>query len=140
MIVKQNFLLIAGGLMSALISLLHVILSLKPALFYRLINLNKESASGPISGNGLSIAALILALFFAIWAFYAFSGAGLIKPLPLLRRVLIAIGIVYILRSFFLPFEVSMVLTKGHPFQFVVYSAISLVTGLLYLVGTLWKR
>jgi len=127
--------------MSALISLLHIILILKPEIFYRLINLNQESASAPTAsqGPGLSIAALVLALIFAIWAIYAFSGAELIKPLPLLRTALVAIGVIYILRSLFLPLEIYMVLTKGHPFQFVVYSTISLVTGLLYLVGILKK-
>jgi len=125
--------------MSALISFLHVVLALKPELFYRLINLGQESVLAPTAGqgSGLAIIALVLALIFAIWAIYAFSGAGLIKPLPLLRTALVAIGVIYILRSLFLPSEINMVLTQGHPFQFVVYSTISLVTGLLYLVGIL---
>jgi len=127
--------------MSALISLLHFILTIKPELFYRLIIMSQESALAPTAGqgSGLAIATLVLALIFAIWAIYAFSGAGLIKPLPLLRKVLIIISVIYILRSLFLPLEIYMVLTKGHPFQFVVYSTISLVTGLLYLIGILKK-
>jgi hypothetical protein len=126
MIVKQRYFLVVGGVMSALISLLHFILTIKPELFYRLINMSQESALAPTAGqgSGLSIATIVLALIFAIWAIYAFSGAGLIKPLPLLRKVLIIISVIYILRSLFLPLEIYMVLTKGHPFQFVVYSTI----------------
>jgi hypothetical protein len=33
--------------------------------------------------------------------------------------------------------EIRMVLTQGYPFRFVVFSTISLVAGLLYLIGTL---
>ncbi|MBN2349776.1 MAG: hypothetical protein JXJ22_13095 [Bacteroidales bacterium] len=125
--------------MSSLISLLHVVLTLKPELFYNLINLSQESSSAQttLKGPCLTIAALVLALIFAIWGIYAFSGVGLIRPLPLLRKVLVAIGVIYMLRALFLPFEIYMFITKGYPFQFAVYSTISLVTGLLYLIGIL---
>jgi hypothetical protein len=86
-----------------------------------------------------TMASVALALIFAIWAIYAFSGAGLIRLLPLLRAALIVIGTIYILRALFLPTEINMVANEGYPFRFVIFSIISLVAGLLYLIG-FWKR
>jgi hypothetical protein len=89
--------------------------------------------------NLITVASIVLALIFAIWGIYAFSGAGLITRLPLLRASLIAIAVIYILRSLFLPTEINMVVNQGYPFRFVVFSAVSLVAGLLYLIG-FWKQ
>jgi hypothetical protein len=86
------------------------------------------------------MATAILAVIFASWAIYAFAGAGLIRLLPLLHTTLIAIGVIYVLRALFLPTEINMVVTQGYPFRFVVFSAVSLVAGLLYLIGALKYR
>jgi hypothetical protein len=89
-------------------------------------------------GSSLTTAATIaFALIFAIWAIYAFSGAGLIGRLPLLRMALVAIGAIFLLRALALPTEINMVMNQGYPFRFVVFSTISLVTALLYLIGIL---
>ena len=138
---KSNHYLIAGGVMSALISLLHVFLAIFPVL-YRYIGPD-QSALTEMAGQGSSIttiASVALALLFAIWALYAFSGAGLIRPLPFLRIALITICAIYILRSLFLLSEIGMVLNQGYPFRFIVFSCISLVSGLLYLIGILRQR
>ncbi len=136
---KQS--LIAGGVLSALISLLHIILALKPDL-YRYIGPDQGSGLTQLAEQGsgpIVIATVILALIFAIWAIYAFSGAGLLHSLPLLRAALIIIAVIYLLRALFLPIEINMVLTQGYPLRFVVFSTISLITGLFYLNG-IWKR
>jgi hypothetical protein len=72
-----------------------------------------------------------LTLMFAVWGAYALSGAGVIKQLPLLRISLIAIGVIYILRSLMLPAELFKVLLSGYPFRFVVLSTGSLTARLL---------
>jgi hypothetical protein len=138
---KSNQYLIAGGVMSTLISVLHVVLAIYPTL-YRYIGPD-QSALTEMAEQGSSvttIASVALALIFALWAIYAFSATGLIRPLPLLRTALIAIGVIYILRALFLLSEINMVLTQGYPFRFVVFSTISLVAGLLYLIGILKQR
>jgi hypothetical protein len=122
---------------SVLISIMHLVLVFKPAL-YRYIRAGQESELGQMAEQGstpTTIATAALALIFAIWAVYAFSGAGLIGPLPVLRVALIAIGAIYVLRALALLTEINMVLKQGYPSQFVVFSTISLVTGVLYLVG-----
>jgi len=139
---KLKHYLLAGGVISALISILHVVLAFKPEL-YRYFSPGQESALSQIAEQGSSLttlASVVLAMIFAIWAIYAFSGAGLIGALPLLRTALIAIGVIYILRALFLPSEINMVLNQGYPFRFVVFSIISLVAGLLYLIGILKQR
>jgi hypothetical protein len=140
--IKSKDCLIAGGVISALISLLHVVLALKPEL-YRYIVPGQESALAQMAEQGASLTTLAsaaLALIFAVWALYAFSGAGLIGPLPGLRAILIATGVIYILRALFLPSEINMVLTQGYPFRFVAFSTLSLMTGMLYLIGIRKQR
>ena len=135
----QRKFLVAGGVISAVISILHVFLTFRPEL-YRYISPGQGSGLAQIAEQGSSLIRIVtfaLAVMFAIWAIYAFSGAGLIRRLPLLRPVLIAIGVIYILRSLFLPSEINMVMTQGYPFRFVVFSAISLAAGVLYLLGSL---
>jgi hypothetical protein len=137
--VSPKYYLTAGGVITALISILHVILALKPGL-YVYFGPGQESGLAQMAvqgSSGTTIATAALALIFAIWAIHAFSGAGPIGRLPLLRTALIAIGAIYVLRALFLPSEINMVLNQGYPFRFVVFSTISLVTGLLYLIGTL---
>jgi hypothetical protein len=138
---KPNYFLIAGGVSSALIALLHVILIFAPGLYQYVVPGQEDALSEmAVQGSGLIVAATaILALIFAVWAVYAFSGAGMIRRLPLLGAALIAIGVIYVLRGLFLPTEINMVVNQGYPFRFVVFSTISLVTGLLYLVGV-WQR
>jgi esterase/lipase superfamily enzyme len=140
--IKPGHYLIAGGVVSTLISMLHFILALKPAL-YRHISAGQESALAQMAEQGSSpttIATVALALIFATCAIYAFSGTGLINRLPLLRAALIAIAGIYILRALFIPTEVNMVLKQGYPFRFVVFSTISLAAELLYLMGVLKLR
>jgi len=139
--IKPQYSLLAGGVISALISILHFILALQPAL-YRHIIASQESALAKMAEQGskpTTVATVVLTLIFAIWAAYAFSGAGLIHRLPLLRAALIANGVIYILRALFIPIEVNMVLNQGYPFRFVVFSTISLVAGLFYLIGIFFK-
>jgi hypothetical protein len=139
---RQKYFLIAGGAISALISILHAILATQPQL-YRYIVPGQESALSQMAEAGAIltvIASIFLALIFALWALYAFSGAGLIGSLPLLRKALVAIGVIYLLRSLFLPSEINMVLTQGYPFRFVVFSSISLAAGLLYLIGVFKRK
>jgi hypothetical protein len=140
--INAKYLLLAGGVITALISLLHIVLAVKPEL-YRTFGPGQGSAlaeRAAAGSSGTTIATIVLAVIFAVWAIYGFSGAGLIGALPVLRAALLTIGVIYVLRSLFLPSEIKMVLAQGYPVRFVVFSAISLVTGLLYLIGSLMLK
>ncbi len=77
----------------------------------------------------------------ALWGLYAFSGAGVIRRLPLLKLVLAIISLIYILRGVL---GIPLAIYIDHPYlnelegkmTFMVFSsAISLVFGLFYLIG-----
>jgi len=140
--VKPKHFVLAGGIISGLIAILHAVLVVMPDL-YRHISPDPDSAISQmaIQGSALTTAATAaLAVIFAVWALYAFSSAGLVGRLPLLRPALVVIGILYLLRGLTLPTEINMVLTQGYPFRFVVFSIVSLVAGLLYLIGVLQRK
>lgn len=136
---RTNVYLIVAGVMSALISLLHILLAIKPDLYQYIGPGGDALTKMAVQGSGIIIlASLLLALIFALWAVYAFSGAGLIKRLPLLRTALIVIGVIYLLRALFLPTEIQMVWNEAYPIRFVIFSKISLLVGAFYLLG-IWK-
>ncbi len=137
---NTKFFLIAGGVLSAAIALLHIVMLIKPE-WWKYVSGGATSplAEQAISGSfGTQIATAALALIFAIWSLYAFSGAGLIGLLPWLKPILIAIGAIYLLRSLAIFPEINMVRTQGAPVQIIFFSATSFVTGLLYILGV-WK-
>lgn len=121
---------------SVLIAVLHVALVFRPQA-YRYFGAD-ELALLAEQGSPFTVLVTVgLALMFAAWGSYGFSGAGVIRPFPLLRTVFIAISAIHILRGFFLPFDLVKVLLSAYPIRFVVFSTISLAAGLLYLVGTI---
>ena len=69
-----------------------------------------------------------------IWALYAFSGAGIIRRLPLLRTALVLISAVYLLRAFAV---LPLVILRPELLDTfaVVSSMIVLAYGLAYAVG-----
>lgn len=128
--------LLLGGVTSLLIAVLHVALAIKPQ-WYRHCGADELARLHEQGSPFTVLVTLGLALMFAAWGAYALSGAGVIRPLPLLRFSLITIGVVYVLRSLMLPSELFKVLLRGYPFRFVVFSTGSLAIGLLHLFGTL---
>ena len=93
----------------------------------------------PLAESGSPLPALItgfLVALFVIWALYAFSGAGLIRKLPLLRTGLVTIGSIYTLRGVMLfPELFSLIAGRNSAPRMAVFSAVSLIIGLSYLVG-----
>jgi hypothetical protein len=128
--------LVLGGVASLLIALLHLALVFRPQ-WYRFFGADELVQ---LHEHGSPFTVLVtagLALIFAVWGVYALSGAGVVGHLPLVRTMLIAIGVIYILRSLLLPFELFKALLTGYSIRFAVFSTGSLAAGLLYLVGTL---
>ena len=118
----SRYCLVLGGVASFLIAVLHLALVFKPQ-WYRhfgadeLVQLHEQGSSFTV------LVTIGLALMFAAWGAYALSGAGVIRRLPLLQTVLIAIGVIYVLRGLLLPSELVKVLQSGYPFRFVVFEA-----------------
>lgn len=76
-----------------------------------------------------------------VWGLYAFSGAGLLPPLPLLKPALLLISGVYLIRG--LAFVPAMWLMTGTVSWFAIWSSlICLGFGVSYAVGTwsVWQN
>lgn len=132
----RNPALVIGGVLSVAASLLHIGCIFGGPAWYRFFGAGEGVAQAAERGEPLpTIMAAGIAAILAIWAAYAFSGAGLLPRLPLLRTGLVVISAVYLLRG--LALVPALVINGGEVAPFVVWSSlIVLVYGLAYAVGT----
>jgi len=84
-----------------------------------------------------AIITFILAAIFTVCGVYGLSGVDILPHLPLLRLGLIAIGAVFTLRGLALVKEIPQYISHStsFPARELVFSSVSLIIGLLYLVG-----
>lgn len=134
----RNGWLIAGGLLSAAAALLHVAVIAGGPDWYRFFGAGEGLARAAERGSWVPAAITLgIAAVLAIWSAYAFSGAGLIPRLPLIRTGLVTISAIYLARGLIL-FPI-LVLKPELIDAFTVWSSlIVLAYGLAYAVGT-WK-
>lgn len=115
--------------------------------WYRFFGAGENMAQLAKDGSTYPIAiTTVIAIVLALWAIYAFSGAGIIRRLPLLKPVLVTISVIYIARGLL---GIPIALYIDHPYlnelaeklTFMVFSSfISLGVGLLYLIGLGYKN
>jgi len=134
-----NSYLITAGALSALASLLHVGCIIFGASWYRFFGAGEHMAKLAEQGSlQPTIITSGIVLVLAIWSLYAFSAAGLIIKLPLMRLALIAITAVYLLRGIggiFIAAS-SEVAPLGNSTAFWFWSsAICLTFSLVHLIG-----
>lgn len=132
---RANYWLIAGGILSGLAALLHVAVIAGGPAWYRFFGAGEGLARLAEAGSPRpALITLVIVAVLAIWAAYAFSGAGLIRRLPLLRTGLVVISAIYLVRGivpFLMPFRADL------DNSFIVWSSlIVLVYGIAYAVGT----
>jgi len=134
----HNAWLIAAGVGSASVALLHVAIVLIGPPAYRYFGAGELA---PLAENGSlmpAIATAGIALVFATFAAYAFSGAGLLRRLPYGKPVLIAVGGIYTLRGLLLLRDLFFILSGKHTApHMAVFSLVSLLIGIVHLVGTM---
>ncbi len=117
-------------------ALLHIGVILGGPDWYRFFGAGEGMAQGAERGAWQpTVITLGIASVLAIWAAYAFSGAGLIARLPLLRTALVVISAIYLLRGLALFYAVIFMPAAVTPFL-VWSSLIVLVYGIAYAVGT----
>lgn len=132
----QNPALIVGGVLSATASLAHLATIVGGPSWYRFMGAGEGMARMAERGElRPTLITLGIAAVLAIWAAYAFSGAGLISRLPLIRTALMLISAVYLARAL-IPIPVFLV-TGGGVTPFWVWSSlIVLLYGVCYALGT----
>ena len=132
----RNPALVIGGLLSVAASLLHVGCIIGGPEWYRFFGAGEAMAT--MAEQGSMTPTLLtsgIAAILAIWAAYAFSGAGLLPRLPLLRTGLVVISAIYLLRG--LALIPALLINRGDVMPFVLWSSlIVLVYGLAYAIGT----
>lgn len=128
--------LIAGGVLSAAASILHLAVIIGGPDWYRFFGAGERMARMAEQGSWTpTVITLGIAAVLAVWSAYAFSGAGLIPRLPLIRTALVLISAVYLLRGLVL--IPALVVNRGEPSPFILWSSlIVLVYGITYAVGT----
>ena len=134
---RREPVLILAGCLSALAALLHVAVIFGGPDWYRFFGAGEEMAG--MGERGMIQPTLVtvgISAILAIWAAYAFSGAGLIRRLPLLRTGLVVITLIYLARGLL----VLPALVMGAPLDAFGWwsSLIVLGYGLAYLIGT-WR-
>lgn len=131
-------LLLIGGFLSLLASLLHIGVILGGPDWYRFFGAGEEMAI--MAEKGSIYPTLItfgIASVLAIWAWFAFAGAGLAWKPPLLRTGLVIISAIYLLRGLVLLPMAVFIPEKINSFA-IWSSLIVLAYGLFYGMGT-WK-
>jgi len=132
----RNPWLIAGGALSAAAALLHLAIIAGGPAWYRFFGAGEGMARAAERGMARpALMAIGIAAILAIWAAYAFAGAGLVRRLPLMRTALVAISAIYLLRALA---PLPMLLLRPDLIDaFLLWSsAIVLVYGLCYALGT----
>ncbi|HLL83879.1 MAG TPA: hypothetical protein VK420_14540 [Longimicrobium sp.] len=135
-------LLLTGGSATAAAALLHVAIVIGGPDWYRFFGAGERMAW--LAARGSIYPAIItscIAAILGVWAVYAFSAAGVIRRLPLLRLALTLIAAVYLARGI-LGVPVVLLVDNVYTNQLrekmtfmVVSSAICVVLGLCYAVG-----
>jgi len=135
--------LVIAGIFSAIGALLHLATIIGGPDWYRFMGAGEGMAQ--MAEDGLaypSIVTSVIALILFIWSAYAFSGAGIIKRLPLLKTGLVLISAVLMIRALF---GIVIVTYIEHPYLnelqtrptfMLITSLICLVFSMFYILGT----
>jgi hypothetical protein len=141
----------AAGLATALAAFLHLMMPLGGPAWYaffgapqRLVRMAEAGALYPI------VCCIVIATLLVVCSAYAFSGAGLLPPLPLLRPGLTGMAAVFLLRGVgFIVLEwlrpgslVPVSGSQGIDTFLVVSSLVCLLIGLAYALGliAIWEH
>ncbi|MBI5726517.1 MAG: hypothetical protein HY965_01595 [Ignavibacteriales bacterium] len=135
----KNFLIVAGC-MSIATGLLHFAIVWAGAPGYRYFGAGEDMALMAESGSAYpALLTAAIAFVFIGWGVYAFSGAGLVRRLPLQKVLIPVIGAVFALRGLGVLPQILMYIMPGSEILIkdMVFSAVALIIGVFYLIG--WK-
>jgi len=131
----MNVFLISAGILSAVVAILHIGCIYFGAPWYRFFGAGEQMAVLAERGSiqpTLITSGIVLVL--SIWSLYAFSAAGIIVRLPLLRLALILITSIYLLRGVAGLFLINSPMGRSPEF-WVWSSLICLSFGVVHLIG-----
>lgn len=134
--------LMIGGALSIAAALLHIACIFGGPDWYRFFGAGEGMARAAARGDWQpTIITLCIAAVLLIWAAYAFSGAGILPRLPLLRTGLVTITAIYLIRALaFVPVNFA---SRQYTDSFAIWSSlIILIFGAVYAIGTVkaWRH
>lgn len=142
----NNKYLVIAGICSIAVAILHVAIIIGGADWYRFFGAGEEMALMSESGSPYpALITSVIVIVFIIWGIYAFSGAGIIRKIPLLKLALIVISFIYLVRGLggiFLAIFSKYISMPGVVLEYndsesflLISSLISTVFGLFYAIG-----
>lgn len=134
-----RWLLIIAGVLTSAITLLHIVIVFVGAPGYRYFGAGEQIAKQAEAGSPFpALLMLFIAAVFTLFSLYEFSGSGVVRPLPLLRVMILGIGAIFILRGLALFPQLMQLSHQGQSLihRAVVFSGVSLLVGLCYVLGS----
>mgnify|MGYP001466886178 CR=1 FL=1 len=131
----MNVFLIVAGILSAVAAILHLGCIYFGASWYRFFGAGEQMALLSEQGSiQPTLMTSVIVLVLCIWSMYAFSAAGIIFKLPLIRLALIAITLIYLARGVAGFFLISSPMGRSPEF-WIWSSIICLFFGIVHLIG-----
>jgi putative oxidoreductase len=128
--------LLLGGVMSTLAAWLHIAIIMGGPDWYRFFGAGRDMVELAERGSWIpALVTLVMMLILQTWGLYAFSGAGLIRRLPLLKTALVTISTIYLIRGF-LPITVYVIDPARINQLHISSSLVCLLIGGAYAIGT----
>ena len=129
--------LVAGGSVSLALAAVHVVVIAIGAPAYRYFG-RADLADASLKGSLDPLyATMVVAFTLTLFGLYAFSGAGLVRRLPLLRTGLVTISSIYLLRGLILVLDAARWFAgERFPLRQPVFSAAALAIGVCHAIGT----
>lgn len=131
----MNIFLIIAGVFNALAAIIHIGCIYFGAPWYRFFGAGERMAllseQGSIKPTLITIG---ITFVLSIWSMYAFSAAGVIFKLPLIRAVLILITLIYFVRGVAGFFLINSPMGRSPEF-WIWSSMICLSLGIVHLIG-----
>ena len=139
---KVNYNLMLAGISTTIVGILLLCVIVGGPEWYRIFGLGEHAANQVEQGSLKPHAqTFILAVMLIIWGCYAFSGAGLLKRLPLLKPSLVWITIIFLLRG--IAFVPAYLFNPESVDNIIIISSFLCLTfGITYAVGLreVWVR
>ena len=131
----MNVFLIVAGILSAVAAILHLGCIYFGASWYRFFGAGEQMALLSEQGSiQPTLMTSVIVLVLCIWSMYAFSAAGIICKLPLIRLALILITFIYLARGVAGFFLISSPMGRSPEF-WIWSSIICLFFGIVHLIG-----
>lgn len=131
----MNDYLLLASILNMVIALLHLLCIPMGETMFRFLGAGEEMARMAASGDWRPrIVVIVIASVFLVFAIYALSGAGWVKPLPHLKLVLIGITTIFLARALLFPLLKPLFPSNSKMFWWIT-SMICLVIGCIHLMG-----